>query len=181
VPPGSVVVAAGVRGTPCTFVHWSRSSVAFAGTTVESAAPCQIVTRGHGPAYPGFAARTRSPHCAGVRFCAWYWQIVPQSYGSPAITAPPANTSGYAASIAAVIAPPADRPVTYTRRGSAPKRVTAASTICRIDSASPWPRRMSPVVNQLKQDSALFAEVCSGSTSAAPYASAYLSQPACPK
>ncbi|CAM5569575.1 hypothetical protein SVIOM74S_08665 [Streptomyces violarus] len=37
----------------------------------------------------------------------------------------------------AVMAPPADRPVMWTRRVSLPYRETALSTICLIDSASP--------------------------------------------
>lgn len=50
---------------------------------------------------------------------------VAQRYGRPATTAPPANTSGYVASSAEAIAPPADSPVTYTRDGSEPYVATA--------------------------------------------------------
>src|SRR2546428_474114 len=92
--PGKLLVVLGVWEMPQTLVHWSRDSVALAGTTVVSAVPYQIATLGHCPANPGSAARTASPHCAGVLLCAWYWQIVPQPYGIPAMMAPPANTSG---------------------------------------------------------------------------------------
>ena len=37
---------------PCTSVHCSTSSRAFGGSTVPSASPCQIETRGQGPAKP---------------------------------------------------------------------------------------------------------------------------------
>src|SRR5690349_8056975 len=42
------------------------------------------------------------------------------------------------------------------------------STICLIDSASPWSREMSPVWNQLKHDSELFAVCCWANTVANP-------------
>jgi hypothetical protein len=99
VPPGSVAVDVGVCDTPSASVHWSRSSVAFAGTTVVSAVPCQISTRGRVPVYAN-AARTKSPHWAGVRstpgFMHWNADAteVAHRYGRPAMMAPPANTSG---------------------------------------------------------------------------------------
>ena len=72
----------------------------------------------------------------------------------------------------AVIAAPADRPVTNTRAGSRPYAATACATICRIDSASPDPRAVSPGSNQLKHRLALFAVRCSANTSAKPHRSA---------
>ena len=48
-----VDVRSGLWSTPCTAVHWSRSSSAFLGTTFGSLSPCQIATRGQGPEYPG--------------------------------------------------------------------------------------------------------------------------------
>ena len=100
VPPGSVDVALGDCPMPHTFVHWSRDSVALAVLTTESEVPYQMATLGHGPGYPGSAARTRSPHCAGDLLVAPVWQdspldrSVPQRYGMPAMMAPPVNTSG---------------------------------------------------------------------------------------
>jgi hypothetical protein len=85
-------------------------------------------------------------------------------YAMPATTPPPANMSGYAASITAVIAPPADSPVTCTRAGFAPVSVIVLRTICAIDSASPWPRVVSPRSNQLKHLLKLLPLCCSGST-----------------
>ncbi len=51
--------------------------------------------------------------------------------------APPAKTSGYVASMAAAMAPPADSPVTKTRSLSNPCDVTIALIICRIEWTSP--------------------------------------------
>jgi hypothetical protein len=48
---------------------------------------------------------------------------------------------------------------------------------CRIDSASPWPRVMSPFSNQLKQLLALFADGCCGSSRAKRKRSANNCQP----
>jgi hypothetical protein len=62
----------------------------------------------------------------------------------------------------AVIAPPADNPVAYTL--VAPVSATVRRTICAIDSASPWPRVVSPRSNQLKHLFMLFALFCSGRT-----------------
>jgi hypothetical protein len=76
------------------------------------------------------------------------------------------------------IAPPADRPVTKTRAGSSRCCATAAATAFAIDAASPPPRRLSPVSNQLKQPLALLARTCSGNSSAKPCAAASADQPA---
>ena len=89
-------------------------------------------------------------------------------YGRPAMIAPAANTSGYVASMAAAIAPPADSPVMDTRFRSIPCAPIVFSIICRIDSASPRSRRVSLGRNQLKQVFGLFAVVCSGSNSRNP-------------
>src|SRR2546421_9306954 len=62
--------------------------------------------------------------------------------------APPAKTSGYVASITEAMAPPAERPVTNTLRRSVANVAMACSTISLIESASPWPRAMSPGKNQ---------------------------------
>ena len=91
-------------------------SVRFMGRTTKSPSPCQIETIGHGPVQVE-DARTLSPHCAGVRLLPGFMQLkaalwlVAQRCGSPAMMAPPANTSGYAASMVDVIPPPADSPV----------------------------------------------------------------------
>ena len=74
VPVLGLEVLDGVCEMPQTWVHWSRSAVAFAGTTVWSASPNQMPTRGHGPVYPGLALRTRSPHWAGVLLLPVNWQ-----------------------------------------------------------------------------------------------------------
>ncbi len=61
----------------------------------------------------------------------------------------------------AVMPPPADRPVMWTRPGSLPYCSTALSAICLIERASPRPRALSPASNQLKQELALLvAFVC---------------------
>src|ERR1043166_2104792 len=60
--------------------------------------------------------------------------------------------------------PPAEIPVTNTRAGSLPCTDFMLSTICLIDSASPWPREVSDGWNQLKQLSELFAVSCSANT-----------------
>ncbi len=90
---------------------------------------------------------------------------------------PPAKTSGYAASRFAAIPPPAERPVTYTRSASEPYCDRALVTICATDAASPLPRVESAGSNQVKQDSALFAELVCGNTRAKPYASASCAHP----
>ena len=54
----------------------------------------------------------------------------------------------------------------------------AASTICRIDRASPPSRAMSPGSNQLKHRPWLLRAICSGSSSGAPSRSASAVQPA---
>lgn len=54
----------------------------------------------------------------------------------------------------------------------------AARTICRIDFASPPPRRTSAGWCQLKHRPRLFAKVCSGRTSATRRRRARASQPA---
>jgi hypothetical protein len=111
-------VREGVCPMPHTSVHWSRSSVALAGRTVVSAVPCQIATRGQDVVPAGAAARTRAPHWSGVLSGGLYMQVyaadrvVAQYAGRPESMAPPAKTSGYAASRFAVMPPPADRPVT---------------------------------------------------------------------
>ena len=61
-----------------------------------------------------------------------------------------------------VIAPPADRPVTKTRLASIPWSDFILSTICLIDNASPWPRLLWLITNQLKQLRGLLPWVCSG-------------------
>ena len=76
--------------------------------------------------------------------------------------APPAKTSGYVANMTAAIAPPAERPVMNTLRRSTPNVAMACSTICWIESASPWPRVMSPGKNHEKQFFGLLAGCCSG-------------------
>ncbi|RPK51864.1 hypothetical protein EES39_02995 [Streptomyces sp. ADI92-24] len=73
--------------------------------------------------------------------------------------------------------PPAERPVTYTRRPSEPRLCFACSTICTIDAASPLPRLSSAASNQLKQESALFADVVCGKTTSKPHRSANCGQP----
>lgn len=124
-----------------------------------------------------------SPHCAAVSFCGPVWQpdaadwLVAHWAGRPDATEPPANTSGYAASRSAVIPPPADRPVTYTRRASEPYCCLAYSTICTIEAASPLPLVSSAGSNQPKQDRALLADVVCGKTTAKPHRSAYFGQP----
>src|SRR6266540_3288379 len=129
------------------------------------------------------AARTLSPHCFGVRSTPGFWQLkacmseVAQRYGSPATIAPPANTSGYDASMTAAIAPPADRPVTNTRPASEPRSLSVRSTICLIDNASPEPRAVSDCSNQLKHLLELLADCCSGNTSAKPSRSANATHP----
>src|SRR5580698_6973899 len=75
------------------------------------------------------------------------------------------------------MAPPAESPATNTRRGSEPKRATAVSTICRIDSASPNPRLTCRGRNQLKHRPWLFPPDCSGSTRGMPRRSASAIQP----
>ncbi len=97
---GNAAVPVGVVDTPATLVHWSRDSAALSGTTVGSDVPCQIATLGRGPVYPEKAPRTRSPHCAGVRSTPGFMHenaltmLVAQRYGRPAMTEPPAKTSG---------------------------------------------------------------------------------------
>jgi hypothetical protein len=58
-----------------------------------------------------------------------------------------------------------------------PKPATAWPTIWRIDSASPWPRLVSPVSNQVKHELALLAVRCSGSTRAKRHWSANFRHP----
>ena len=90
-PTGSS--ASTTASTPCTSVHCSTSSVAFGGSTVPSASPCQIETRGHGPANPGgAAARTRAPQSAAVRFgaglCGPNDSVTPQAAGAVKVELP---------------------------------------------------------------------------------------------
>ena len=59
------------------------------------------------------------------------------------------------------MAPPADRPETYTLSASSPCSVTACSTIDATDWASPDPRATSAGSNQLKHWLALLALFCS--------------------
>ena len=61
-----------------------------------------------------------------------------------------------------VIAPPADRPVMWTRAGSMPWRSTIAPIMAAIEAASPCPRAVSFGWNQLKHRLGLLARVCSG-------------------
>lgn len=75
------------------------------------------------------------------------------------------------------MAPPAESPVTYTREGSAPLSAIWRAVICRMEAASPWPRAMSPVWNQLKHWLRLLAVVCPGSTTEKPQRSASAVQP----
>src|SRR5690242_4733395 len=102
---------------PQTFVHCLTSSAWFAGTTVVSLVPSQICTRGHGPAYPVCAARTRSPHSAAVFVTPGLWHeyapltLVAQRYVMPSMIAPPAKRSGHVASITVVNAAPAENPM----------------------------------------------------------------------
>ncbi|GAA3407481.1 hypothetical protein GCM10018952_01070 [Streptosporangium vulgare] len=49
--------------------------------------------------------------------------------------------------------------------------------MARIEAASPWPRVVSPVWNQLKQLDELFALLVCGRTRVNPDWSAYLRQP----
>ena len=63
--------------------------------------------------------------------------------GRPATEAPAANTSGYAASKAAAIAPPADSPTTKTRLASLRNRLIAARVMAAMDPASPASRAVS--------------------------------------
>lgn len=51
--------------------------------------------------------------------------------------------------------------MTWALAGSVPYAVVAWATICRIEAASPWPRRVSPGWNQLKHLLALLAVVVS--------------------
>ena len=88
--------------------------------TVWSALPCQTDRMGQSAEWLD-AERTRSGSaskggwpCPRIRSKASGTERATPN-GSPAITAPPANTSGYAASITAAMAPPAERPVTNTR------------------------------------------------------------------
>lgn len=76
-----------------------------------------------------------------------------------------------------VIAPPADKPVTNTRSGLIGYRSSIAAVICRIDSASPQPRRVSSGSNQLKHRLGLLARRCSGKSTAKPKRSARSDQP----
>src|SRR5919197_2735169 len=85
-------------------------------------------------------------------------------YGNPATIPPAANFSGYAAIITAVMPPPADSPVTYTRPGSPDTSASCRSTICAMLAASPCPRSMSPLWNQLKQFDTLLEDCCCAST-----------------
>lgn len=98
-------------------------------------------------------------------------------YGSPATTPPAANFSGYVAIITAVIAPPADSPVTYTREGSPETSASCRSTIWAREAASPCPRRMSLLWNQLKHWLRLLPLCCCGSTTEKPQRSASRVQP----
>src|SRR5689334_23073241 len=91
--------------------------------------------------------------------------------------APPAKSSGYVASITEAMAPPAERPVTNILLASAPNVLTACSTICLIESASPCPRVMSPGKNHEKQLLGLLAGCCCGYTIAKPKRSASDDQP----
>src|SRR3954469_15922248 len=65
--PFKLSVAVGVIDSPCTLVHCLSSSPVLSGLTRLSFVPCQMARRGHVPVKVGFAARTRSPHCCGVR------------------------------------------------------------------------------------------------------------------
>src|SRR5215212_2572922 len=78
-----------------------------------------------------------------------------------------------------VMKPPADIPVAKIRAGSLPAVDFIASTICLIDSASPWLREMSPVWNQLKQLDELLAVGCSANTTAKRNRSARLPHSVC--
>jgi hypothetical protein len=60
------------------------------------------------------------------------------------------------------MAPPAERPVTNTLRRSVANVAMACSTICLIESASPWPRAMSAGKNHEKQFFGLLAGCCCG-------------------
>src|SRR5262245_14394432 len=107
---------------PWTLVHCLISSSWFCGATVASDVPWKIATRGYVPVNDGSAARTRSPHCAGVfsssgwLFIAWQayapLTVVAHRYGMPELIAPALNTSGHVASITAAIAPPDENPAT---------------------------------------------------------------------
>src|SRR5215468_4608173 len=109
-------------------------SSAFDGLTVGSALPCQTESLGQGPWYLE-AARTRSPRArADVKRSLNMasnasFADAAHPYGRPAMIDPPANVSGYVASITDVMAPPADRPVTNTRLRSTPKSTMARSII----------------------------------------------------
>src|SRR3954453_3266198 len=70
-------------------------------------------------------------------------------------------------------------PVANTRAGSLPCVAFMLSTICLIDSASPWSRAMSPGWNQLKQLDELLPLGCSGNTTAKPNRSASLPHSVC--
>src|SRR5215471_4253743 len=86
-------------------------SSAFDGLTVGSALPCQTESLGQGPWYLD-AARTRSPRArADVKRSLNMasnasFTDAAHPYGRPAMIAPPANVSGYVASITDVMAPP---------------------------------------------------------------------------
>src|SRR3984957_8697286 len=97
--------------------------LAFDGLTVRSALPCETDIFDHGPLCCE-ALRTRSPNTSaewdGGRNMSRKasFMLVARPNGRPAMIAPPANASGYVASITEVIAPPAERPVTKMRRRS---------------------------------------------------------------
>ncbi len=150
--------------------------------TVVSSAPCQIEILGQGPLCVE-AARTRSPHSAGVFSGALRIlssasrtpEAAPK--GRPAMMAPPANSSGYVASITAVMAPPAERPVMKTRDAFSAWFSTMVAIIDAMEAASPSPRRMSSGLNQLKQVLGLLSAFCSTASTAKPFRAASCDQP----
>src|SRR5580700_5192433 len=91
---------------------------------------------------------------------------------------PATNRSGYAASITATYAAPAENPVMYTCDVSIELDVASWSIIWTIDSASPDPRVWSAGPKKSKHSSVLFADCCCGYSTAKPVASASASQPA---
>lgn len=102
-PDCGVSVETGVWLTPSTFVHCLISSPKFGYCKVVSAVPWNTCMRGRGPAYPGNALRTRSPHCCAdmMRWPPEHWLfhidpsvVAKQPNGTPMNAAPALNTSG---------------------------------------------------------------------------------------